>query len=187
MATEKVLTSKFRVSFPAVFVPRSAMDGAEPKYSLVMLFPKTEDISKLKAIAKAAVVEKWGDKVPKDLRSPFRDGDEKELDGYAGCTFITASSKQKPGLVDGNREPIISADEFYAGCYARATVNAYAYDRNGNKGVAFGLQNIQKLGEGEPFSGRTKPEDDFDAVTDAAPAPKNAGAGQTPAAKEFWD
>lgn len=170
MATEKVLTPKFRVSFPAVFVPRAAMDGAEPKYSVVMLFPKDTDLSRLKAIAKQAVTEKWGDKVPKDLRSPFRDGDEKELDGYAGQIFITASSKMKPGLVNGQREAIIEASEFYAGCYARATVNAYAYDRNGNKGVAFGLQNLQKLEEGEPFSGRTKPEDDFDAVTETPSA-----------------
>lgn len=185
MASEKVLTPKFRVSFPAVFVPRSAMDGAEPKYSVVMLFPKEVDLSKLKAIAKQAVTEKWGDKVPKDLRSPFRDGDDKEMDGYAGQIFITASSKMKPGLVNGAREPIIDAGEFYAGCYARATVNAYAYDRNGNRGVAFGLQNIQKLEEGEPFSGRTKPEDDFDAVGDGAPAGPVTKAA--PASKEFWD
>lgn len=167
MATEKVLTPKFRVSFPTVFVPRAAMDGAEVKYSITMLFPKDADLSRLKAIAKQAATEKWGDKIPKDLRSPFRDGDTKELDGYAGMIFVAASSKMKPGLVNGNREPIIDSGEFYAGCYARATVNAYAYDRNGNKGVAFGLQNIQKLGEGTPFSGRTKPEEDFDAVSEA--------------------
>lgn len=186
MATEKVLTPKFRVSFPAVFVPRAAMDGAEPKYSVVMLFPKTADLSKLKAIAKQALVEKWGDKIPKDLRSPFRDGNEKELDGYADCIFITASSKMKPGLVDGQKQEIISADEFYAGCYARATVNAYAYDRNGNRGVSFGLQNIQKLEEGEPFSGRTRPEDDFDAIGE----PSNSQAPvakATPTAKDFFD
>lgn len=189
MATEKVLTPEFRVSFPAVFTPRSAMDNAEPKYSVVMLFPKSADLSKLKAIAKAAIVEKWGDKIPKDLRSPFRDGDDKELDGYAGHIFITASSKMKPGLVNGNREAIINVDEFYAGCYARATVNAFAYDRNGNRGVAFGLQNIQKLREGEPFSGKTKPEDDFDAVSDATTAIGPATNAKPAAAPkgEFWD
>lgn len=185
MATEKVLTPKFRVSFPAVFVPRSPMDGAEPKYSVVMLFPKDADLSKLKKIAKDAVTEKWGDKVPKNLRNPFRDGNEKELEGYEGMIFVTASSKMKPGIVNANREPIISADDFYAGCYARATVNAYAYDKNGNAGVAFGLKNIQKLEEGEPFSGRTKPEDDFDAVGDGSSAP---AAGNTPGAtKGFWE
>ena len=186
MATEKVLTPEFRVSFPAVFVPRSPMDGAEPKYSVVMLFPKNADLSGLKKIAKAAITEKWGDKPPKELRNPFRDGDTKELEGYAGMIFITASSKNKPGLVDASRQPIISADEFYAGCYARATVNAYAYNKNGNAGVSFGLQNIQKLRDGEPFSGRTKPEDDFDAVSDGTQA-QSSIQKPAPVAKEFWD
>lgn len=166
MATDKVLTPEFRVSFPSVFQAKSNFDGQEPKYSIVMLFPKTADLSRLKAIAKQALDEKWpGDKKPKNLRTPLRDGDEKELEGYAGHIFINCSTKLKPGIVNANRDPIISPDEFYAGCYARATVNAYAYDTAGNAGVAFGLQNIQKLRDGEPFSGRTKAEDDFDAVS----------------------
>lgn len=164
---DKIITPKFRVSFPQVFEPKG-FEGQEPKYSVVMLFDKATDISALKKLAQKAVEERWPDpaKRPKGLKNPFRDGDIEKagMDGYANTIFITATSKMKPGLVDKNAQPIIDQDEFYAGCYARAQLTAYAYDKAGNKGVAFGLQHIQKLEEGEPFSGRAKAEDVFGAV-----------------------
>jgi hypothetical protein len=165
------MTPEFRASFPNVFTARSDFDGQEPKFSIVMLFDKKTDISALKKLCEQAVKEKWGDKVPKNLRSPFRDGDtdKPDMDGYAGCVFVRASSKGRPGLVDASVTPIVNQEDFYAGCYARATVNAFAYDKAGNQGVAFGLQNVQKLRDGEPFSGRTKAEDDFDATDQAEP------------------
>jgi hypothetical protein len=167
--SENIMTPEFRVSFPNVFRPGKVIQaGAEPKYGVTMLFPKGADLSKLKAAAQAAVVEKWGadqSKWPKNLRSPFRDQGEKEFAGYEpGAVFITATSKQKPGLVDAQVQDIIEESQFYAGCYARATVRAFAYDQAGNSGVAFGLQNIQKLREGEPLGGRTKPSQDFEPV-----------------------
>jgi len=160
---KKVVTPKFRVSFPNVFKPTS-FQGGDPFYTLTMLFDKDTDISELKKLANLAKVEKFGANPPKGLRSPFRDGDEKDFDGYEGVTFISAKSKSKPGLVDQDLQEIIDPEAFYAGCYARATITAYGYDTRGNKGVAFGLQNIQKLGDGEPFSGKTKAKDDFSAV-----------------------
>lgn len=164
------MTPKFRVSYPNVFKAKADFDGQEARFSIVMLFDKATDISTMKQLAQAVAAEKWGvdqKKWPKNLRSPFRDGDEAKpgVDGYVNAIFVRASSKGRPGLVDANKVQIINQEEFYAGCYARATVNAYAYDRAGNCGVAFGLQNIQKLEEGEPFSGRTKAEDDFDAIS----------------------
>ena len=168
----QVLTPEFRVSFPAVFTPKASMDGGKSKFTITMLFQKTTDITALKLAVKAALVEKWGadaTKYPKNLRLPFRDGTEKDYDGYgADVVFCSATSMQKPGLVDQAVQAIIEPNEFYGGCYARATVNAYAYEVKGNKGVALGLRNIQKLRDGEPFSGRSKPETDFDAI--AVPA-----------------
>jgi hypothetical protein len=138
------------------------MDSDKPKYSLVMLFDKAADISALKRIASAAKAAKWGDKPPAGLRSPFRDGDEKEgLAGYAGMTFVKASTKFKPDLVDKDRQPIIGEDEFYAGCWARCSLTAYAYDFQGNKGVAFNLHNVQKLQDDDPFVGKLSAEDEF--------------------------
>lgn len=165
---QKIMTPKFRVAFPEVFTPRAFQSGQEPKYSVTMLFDGDADLAALKQMAKDVAAEKWpGKKLPKGLKSPFRDGDEVEWDGFAGCTFVRATSKYQPGIVgrDASRA-IVKAEEFYAGCYARATVNCFAYDTAGNKGVAFGLQNIQFLEHGEPFTGRTNAEDDFDSLPD---------------------
>lgn len=164
---ENVMTPEFRASFPNLFRPAKQMAGAtgDPKYTLTMLFPKGADLAKLKAAAAEAAKEKWGDKIPKGLRNPFRDQGEKEFEGYeAGAVFITATSKQRPGLVDARVQDIVEERDFYPGCYARATVRAFAYDQAGNRGVAFGLQNVQKLRDGDPLGGRTRPSDDFEPV-----------------------
>lgn len=180
----KVTTPKFRASFVWAFKPQPPMEGStgEPKYGVTMLFDaaarKTPQYEALKKLALAAAKEKFGEKLVPDgngwfkgLRNPLRDGDEKaELEGYKGTTFASATSKMQPGLVDQQLNRIVSdkveSDGFYSGCYARATVTAYGYDKAGNAGVAFGLQNIQKLRDGERMSGRTAAEDDFEAVDD---------------------
>lgn len=171
---ESKKTPEFRVSFPNVFKP-FAFEGQDAKYSIVMLFPKSTDLKELQALAKKAIEDKWTDPVKREqvlknpkFKNPFRDGDTErpDTDGYAGMIFITATSKQKPGVVDRNVQPIISEDEFYAGCYAKASVTAYAYDKAGNVGVAFGLQNVMKVRDGESFSGRRRPEDDFEPLGD---------------------
>lgn len=190
----KVTTPKFRVSFPAVFEPKLAPGATEPKFSITMLFqttgPDAVDITPLKNAVKAVIAEKFGADETKWPRTkdgkyafklPFRDGAEKDYEGYGpGVVFCSASSKKdrKPGLIYGNKEPITNPNEFYGGCYARATINAYWYDKGVNKGVAFGLQNIQKWSDGEPFSGKTKPENDFDEI----PEPGQPATGVKPAA-----
>src|SRR4051812_14671860 len=124
----KIKTPVFRVSFPAVFEPKSFNNG-EPKYSVVMLFDSKSDLKAMEEILAEAAKEKWGAKIPGNLRSAFRNGeDKKELQGYGeGVRFCTASSKQRPGLVDQAVSAITDREEFYAGCYARATVTAFAY------------------------------------------------------------
>lgn len=169
ISKKKCMTPKFRVSFPAVFEPK-AFEGQEAKYSVVMLFKKGEaDLKAMRDAAHNVMTEKWGpkEKWPKNLRSPFRDGDEKsDTEGYEGHVFVSASNKLKPGLVDQRANPITDKEAFYAGCYARATVIAFAYDTKGNKGVSFSLQNIQKLGDGPSLSGRKAASEEFDAVED---------------------
>ena len=177
----KCTSPEFRVSYPHVFKAHSGFEGQEPKFSITMLFPKDTDLKELKRAALNAAVEKFGpkEKWPKVFRLPFRDGDEKsDLQGYEGHTFVAASSKQRPGVINGQKIPIIKEDEtFYAGCYARATLIAFAYDTAGNKGVSFALQNIQKLGDGEPFSGRKKAEEEFDSVDDGSDNPESYESG----------
>ena len=161
----KITTPEFRVSFPSVFTP-SDFNGTET-FQVTMLFDKGTDLSVLKDAVARAAKEKWGAKLPAGFRSPIRDGAEKShIAGYDGCIFVTAKSSQKPGVVDRALNILTDSSEFYAGCIARATVVAFAYDRNGNKGVSFILSNVQKIADGEAFSSRRSAQDDFDAIED---------------------
>jgi hypothetical protein len=153
-----------------------------------MLFPKDTDMSALRKAIEIAAVEKWGNdkaKWPKPLRNPLRDGDEKsDLNGYAGHYFVAASSqKMRPGLVDRHRQPITEESQFYAGCWAMATVVAFAYDKAGNRGVSFSLQNVMKVRDDEAFSGRRRAEDDFG---DIELPDDSSTAGDNFAADDGW-
>ena len=166
----KVITGKVRASFVHVFEPQS-VNGSEPKYSCSFIIPKsdTETIAAIRAAieqAKQDGIAKFGGKIPPNLKLPLRDGDIDRPDdpNYADCFFINANSKEKPGLVDRRRIPITDPLELYSGCYVRASINFFAFNTNGNKGVAAGLGNIQKWAEGEPLNGRVRAEDEFEAL-----------------------
>jgi hypothetical protein len=168
----KVVTGKARLSYVNVFQPRAAMEGQEPKYSVCVLIPKSDvaTVEKVKAAmdaAKEAGKGLWGGKVPVGLKLALRDGDaERDTPEYKGHWFLNASSKQKPNVVDAAVNPILDASEVYSGCYGRVSINFYPYNVSGNRGVAAGLQNLQKLADGEPLSGRSRAEDDFTAADD---------------------
>lgn len=159
----RITTPTFRVSFPSLVKP-SAMEGGEPKYSVTMLFPKETDLTQLRNAASQAAVERWGDKIPKGLRSPFRDGDEKDLDGYAGTFYVRASSTNRVGVVAEDLAPLDQESDLPAGYYARAIVTPFAYDKNGNKGVSFGLQAVQRVRRGEMFGDRVNAMEAFEPL-----------------------
>lgn len=149
----------------------NAVDGGEPKYSVSAIIPKsdTETIEKIKAAierAKKDSLSKWGGKIPANLKLPLRDGDIDRLEdeAYADSYFFNANSRQAPQVVDKNVQSILDQSEVYSGCYGRISVNFYGFNNNGNRGIAAGLGNIQKLKDGEPLGGRTNAEDDFEAV-----------------------
>lgn len=178
--SEKLMTPEFRVSFPYVFEPSKNMaDPTKPgKYAVTMLFQKGADLREMQKAVADVVVQKFGPDKAKwpRLRLPFRDQADKadKFKGYEpGAVFVTATSKDRPGLVDASVTKIINPEDFYAGCYARATVNAYYYDQAGNKGVAFGLMNIQKTKDGEPLGDRANAEADFQPVEAPAGASGN--------------
>ena len=166
----KVITGKVRASFVHVFEPQS-VNGSEPKYSCSFIIPKS-DTRTIQAIqtaieqAKQEGVSKFGGKVPANLKTPLRDGDIDRPDdaAYTDSYFINANSKEKPGVVDRRRVPLTDPLEMYSGCYVRASINFYAFNTNGNRGVAAGLGNIQKWEDGEPLNGRVRAEDEFDAL-----------------------
>lgn len=165
----KVVTGNVRFSYANVFQPKAAMEGGTPKFSVSIIIPKsdTDTISRLQKAfdeTKAASAALFGGTVPKTLKGGLRDGDaEKDDPVYAGSYFINANSAQKPGLVDADLNPIISADDFYSGCYGRASVTFYPYNAQGSKGIACGLNNIQKLQDGEKLGGGSNAAADFAA------------------------
>ena len=168
MSETKVITGKVRFSYCHVHEPHAVKEGQDKKYNLAILIDKT-DKKTLKAIdeaVKAAIgdgkASKFGGKVPKNLKTPLRDGDKEMEDNpeYVGKMFMNAASHNKPGIVDAHLNPIMDRQEFYSGCYGRASVNFYAYDVQ-SKGIACGLNNLQKLEEGERLEGGSTAEDDF--------------------------
>ena len=170
MAT-KVVTGLVRFSYVNIFRSRSFREGQDAKYSICLLIPKSDKatIKKLKAAIQEATDEgvssKWGGKLPKNLKSPLRDGDDERADEapeYEGMYFINANSNNKPGIVDKDLNEILDPDEVYSGCWGRASINFFAYDSNGNKGIGAGLNNIQKVKDGEHLgASRASAEDDF--------------------------
>jgi len=185
--TTKVVTGEVRFSYANVMRPRvNTMNGKE-EYSTQVLIPKTdkETVAAIKAAGKAALQAKWGDKIPAKVRNPLRDGDtETKSDGsslgseYAGHFFMTVktSADRKPGVVDAKGRDLIDSDAIVSGDYGRVSLNAYAYDAAGNKGVAFGLNHVMLARKGEQLGGgRSSAASDFGLA--AAPAAAGAGAG----------
>lgn len=170
MDTTKVITEKVRFSYCNVFTPTAMNEGDEPKYNVSIIIPKsdTATIKKITAAIEAAKTQyksKLADKngkIPSNIKTPLRDGDVDRPDDpvYADSYFINANSTRKPGIVDKDLNPIISKDEFYSGCYGRASINFYGFNKN-SKGIAAGLNNLQKLEDGEPLAGGSSAEEDF--------------------------
>lgn len=173
----KVITGvNTRWSYANVWDAKS-INGGTPKYSVSLIIPKSDTVTvnKINAAIEAAYEEGQsklkgnGKFVPalSVLKTPLRDGDLERPDdpAYANSYFINANSASAPGIVDADRNPIWERSEVYSGVYGRASINLYAFNFNGNKGIACGLNNLQKIRDGEPLGGKSRAEDDF--ATDA--------------------
>lgn len=164
----KVVTGVVRLSYEHVWEPAS-VNGSNPKYSVSLIIPKsdTKTIAAINQAIDNAIrdgLAKFGGKIPPKgaLKLPLRDGDtEREDEAYRDAYFVNANSTTAPQIVDRAVQPILDRSEVYSGCYARVSINFYAFNSNGNKGVACGLGNIQKVRDGEPLGGKTSAADDF--------------------------
>ena len=169
----KVITGvKTRWSYANVWQAKS-INGGTPKFSVSLIIPKsdTKTVTAVKNAIQAAYDEgqsklKGNSKsVPAltAIKNPLRDGDLERPDDetYKDSYFINANSATAPGIVDAARQPILEHSEVYSGVYGRASINFYAFNSNGNKGIACGLNNLQKISDGEPLGGKTRAEDDF--------------------------
>lgn len=167
----RVVTGKVRLSYVHLFEPYSNKPDQEARYSVTILIPKRDKatLTKIAAAIEAAKedgkTKTFGGKIPGNLKTTLHDGDEEaDLDKnpeYAGCMYMAMSSKTRPGVVDADLNPIMDSTQVYSGCYARVSINAFPYSNSGNKGISFGLNNVQFLEDGEPLGGRTRAEDDF--------------------------
>ena len=162
-----------RISFANIWKPE-AVNGGDEKYSVSCLIPKS-DKKTLACIQKAVEAakedgktRKWGGKIPANLKLPLRDGDIDRPDdeNYENCFFLNASSKDAPQVVDRKVNPILDPMMVYSGCYCNVSINFYAFNANGNRGVAAGLGNIQFVRDGERLSGKASADADFDALED---------------------
>ena len=169
----KVITGVCRWSYVNVWQPKAMEESGKPKYSVSFIFPKsdTATIKALEAATEAAYeigaskLKGNGRSVPplSSIKTPLRDGDVERPDdeAYANSYFLNANSVTQPGIVDADRQPILDQNEVYSGCYGRASLTFYAFNRSGNRGIACGLNNLQKIRDGEPLDGHTRAEDDF--------------------------
>lgn len=169
----KVITGPdTRWSYANVWEPKS-INGGTPKYSVSLIIPKsdTKTVAKIKAAIEAAYQEGQaklkgnGRSVPplSAIKTPLRDGDVERPDdpAYANAYFINANSATAPGIVDADRNPVLTRSEVYSGVYGRASINLYAFNSNGNKGIACGLNNLQLIRPGEPLGGKASAVADF--------------------------
>lgn len=185
---KKVITGKVRLSYCHLMEPRQRNPKEEAKYSTALIIPKSDKVTlkALRAAEEAAIAEGLASRKftqrevdlgaktqgAKGLSaSIIKDGDEDaDLDKnpeYEGSWYMNVSAgTRRPGIIDRQREPITDKSEVYSGCYARVSITAFPYDRDGNKGVSFGLNHVQKLADGEPFGSFTRAEDDFDELDD---------------------
>ena len=172
MATKVITGVNTRWSYANVWEPK-AMEGGKPKFSVSLIIPKSDTVTVGKI--KSAIEEAYrdgqsklkgnGKSVPalSTLRNPLRDGDLERPDdpAYANAYFVNVNSTSAPGIVDAAKNQIIDKSEVYSGCYGRASISFYAYNANGNKGIACGLNNLQKIKDGEPLGGKASAESDF--------------------------
>lgn len=167
-----VRLGEVRFSYTAVFQPKKNDDGTPSKYGVCIIIPKedTETVNLVKEAIDAAKqrgkLEKWGGKIPANVKSCLRDGDidREDDEAFAGCYFLNASSRNKPGvkvLEDGVVSDALDEEDFYSGCYGAVTLDFFPYESSGNKGVGAGLNNVIKTRNGDRLSGGRSADEDF--------------------------
>ncbi len=151
----------------------------DPKYSMVILFKKTdkrqvEAVRKaIEAAEEAAIDKVWKGKRPGKINSPVHDGDELDDNGqrvkgpeYEGMYYMNVSNRDKPGIVDQNVQPILERDKIYSGCIVNCFMNFFGYSQNGNNGISASLENVQLVSDGKRLSGKQPASAVFAPVTD---------------------
>ncbi len=182
--SKPILTTEFRLCFPALFSPKTFKVSDKPKFMMQMLFkPNDPFLAKLKAEALIVLKEKfkdiksfqnltsWPTQLPVGFWNPFRVADEtpsmEKYTSHAGHIVISAKSALQPIVIDQNKQEILDEKQIYSGCYCRALVTVSAYkSKEGGAGITIYFSSVQKLRDGEPLSGLDKEKEmsAFDVV-----------------------
>jgi hypothetical protein len=189
----KVLTGEVRLTFVALTTPRAHQQGGEPKYSVTLLIPKTDTVTKadidasMRAAAQEALAKVWGGARPPQLRVPIYDGDGVRPSGEAfgpeckGHWVLSASTKMKPQVVGADNINVeLAPSDIYSGMYGRVTIRFFGYSNSGNKGIGCGLGNVMKTRDGEPLSGNAPASSDFAGVGNLITPQPQASAPASP-------
>lgn len=165
---EKVVTGEVRLGYVNLFSPTAMNESQVPKYGVCVYIPKNdkatlEKINNAIESVKRKAIAFWGGSVPNNLKTPLRDGDVERSgqEEYAGHYFLNARSIRQPGIFDKDGHEILDSTEIYSGCYGRVSLDFYAYNKAGNKGITVGINSVMKLKDGEPFGGPRRSADDF--------------------------
>ena len=166
----RIVTGKVRLSYAHIWEPYAFNDN-DQKYSCSIIIDRNDEetLNKINSAINAAIEEgigKFGGKKPPKatLKLPLRKGFEERPDdeAYRDGYFLNCSSTEQPQIVDQHVQPILDQSQVYSGCYVRVSLSFYAFNRNGNKGVAVGLGNIQFIADGEPLGSKhSAGTDDF--------------------------
>ncbi len=176
-----------RISFANIWEAKS-INGGDEKYSVSCIIPKSDKATLTKihkaieAAKEAGKTKRWGGKIPPNLKLPLRDGDIDRPDdeAYADAMFVNATSKDAPQIVDRKVQPILDPMDCGSGDYCNVSVNFYAFNANGNRGVAAGLGNVQLIKNGERLAGKASAASDFDEMTDDEELDEIFGNGDLP-------
>ncbi len=181
-----MIINDVRLAWVHLEEPRAAVEGAEPKYSVVMIISKNHSqVVEIKAAMQAAIAAKWGTKAPKGLRSPLRDGDATDESGervkgaeYTDCFFITAASKKPVDVVAGKDRSRATSEHMRGGNFASIKIGFYGYDAAGNRGVGCGLNGVWITRRGDPLGAASEPWAETEAEDFSAVVAKAQAAGQ---------
>jgi hypothetical protein len=186
-----VVTGKVRLSYAHVWEPEQINGQGDPKYSVSIIIPKsdTQTLNRIQDAIKEAYANgqsklKGNGKIApalEGLKKPLRDGDTERAgdEAYKGSMFLNATRKATAGaprMIDRAMNPIIDREEVYSGCFARVSLDFYAFNAAGNRGIACGLGNIQKIEDGERLGGGSTPEEDFTPYGESVAADDAAAA-----------
>lgn len=154
----KVVTDLVMFVNANLYAPISFAQGSTPKFTLTLVIPKSDSEMIRKITSAYEETKKFnsqflGAHFDKTESSVLQDGDLKVNDKcFKDAYYINTSSREQPGVVDTDLNPIIQSEEVYDGCFGRASITFYPYKVGTKSGIAVGLNNVMKMKDGERVS-----------------------------------